>query len=65
MTRGNQREVNRERAAKRHADLNKAAPTEPLTVRKARDAEIMAQKQAAAAAKAAGLAPPAAAPAKK
>jgi len=52
MTRGNQRDLNRARAEKKHAKHGgKSAPDGPVAQRKANDADIMRQKQQAAASK--------------
>ncbi|XP_043652107.1 putative SERF-like protein [Drosophila teissieri] len=47
MTRGNQRDLARQKNQKKQADLTKGKRTDNLTVeqRKARDAELMREKQ--------------------
>ncbi|EDV43442.1 uncharacterized protein Dana_GF16522 [Drosophila ananassae] len=47
MTRGNQRDLARAKNQKKQADANKGKRTDNLTVeqRKARDAEVMREKQ--------------------
>ncbi|XP_037050960.1 putative SERF-like protein [Bradysia coprophila] len=47
MTRGNQRDLARAKNAKKQKDLTKGVRTDNLTVeqRKARDAEVMREKQ--------------------